>query len=140
MIATRKVSVQAENLPQVTAQIFDVVADTSNTELTEVRQVLANLRGVELVAFGQRLRGDRLHAARIQLVEAPEIHRQAVCREFRDLIGRLPALVQPIHKVQCYHLAPWHTATMNRPESREQARSIRTCQRLGRRRSSRSEP
>ena len=105
-----QVSIEAENLPEMPAQILDVVADTANAELTEVRQVLANLCGVELIAFGQRLRRDRLHSGRIQFVEAPEVHRQAICREFRDLIGCLPALVQPIHKVQCYHHAPWHMA------------------------------
>src|SRR5687768_4397610 len=103
-----QMTIESENLPQMAAQVLDVVADAANTELPEVREVLANLRGVELIALGQRLRGDRLHARRIQFVQAPKVNGQAIGGEFRDLFGCLPALVQPIHKVQCYHHAAWH--------------------------------
>src|SRR5688572_1016583 len=51
-----QVPIEPEDLPQVAAQVLDVVADTANAELAEVRQVLANLRGVELVPLRKRLR------------------------------------------------------------------------------------
>ena len=58
-----QVAIEAENLPQMPAQILDVVADAADAELAEIREVLADLRGVEVELLGERLRGDRLHAA-----------------------------------------------------------------------------
>src|SRR5262245_50044183 len=52
--------IESENLAEVTTQFLDVVADTSHTELTKVREVLANLRRVEMKLLGQRLRRDCL--------------------------------------------------------------------------------
>ena len=100
-------AIEAEDLPQVAAQLLDVVADAADAELAEVREVLPDLRGVEMELLGERLRGDRLHAGGVELVEAPQVHGEPVGGELGDLIGRLLPLVRPIHKVQCYHLAPW---------------------------------
>ena len=51
------VPIEAEDLPQVPAQLLDVVADAAHAELAERREVLADLRGVEVKLLGQRLRG-----------------------------------------------------------------------------------
>ena len=55
-----QLAIEAEDLPQVPAQVLDVVADAADAELAEIREVLANLRGVEVELLGQRLRRDRL--------------------------------------------------------------------------------
>src|SRR5262245_9063060 len=73
--------------------------------------------------LGELLRGNLLHAGRVELVETPQVNREPVGRELRHLIGCLLALVQPIHKVQCYHPAPWRNGN-------------RTCPRRSRPRSS----
>src|SRR4029453_12976179 len=135
-----QVSIETEDLAQMATQILDVIAHTAHTELAEVREVLANLRGIELVPFRQRLRRDGLYSGGIELVEAPEVHRQAIGREFRHLFGCLPALVHPIHKVQCYHLAPWHRRRRIGPNRTTRARFNHTWQPLDTSRTSRSRP
>ena len=62
-----QLAIEAENLAQVTLEIADVVADAADAELAEVRQVLANLRGVQVELLGERLRGNRLDAGRFEL-------------------------------------------------------------------------
>ena len=62
MIATRDALIEAEDLPQVPAQFLDVVADAADAELAEIRQVLPDLRGVQVELLGQRLRRHRPHA------------------------------------------------------------------------------
>ena len=52
--------IQAQNLGDVFAQIFDVVTDTANAKLAKVAQILPNLRGVEIKLLGQRLRRNAL--------------------------------------------------------------------------------
>src|SRR4030095_4676979 len=52
--------VEPQNLTEMTAQLFDVIADAADAEFTEVREVLSNLRGVEMELLGQALRGNRL--------------------------------------------------------------------------------
>ena len=68
-------------------QIADVVTDATHAELAEVREILANLRGIEVKLLGQRLRGDRLNTSRLEFIQAAEIHRKAIGRELRNLIG-----------------------------------------------------
>src|SRR5688572_30129387 len=50
-----QLSIEAENLPQVPAQFLDVIADAAHAELAEVREILANLGGVEMELLGERL-------------------------------------------------------------------------------------
>src|SRR5678815_3565604 len=76
-----QMAIEAENLPEVPAQFLDVVTDTSDAELAKVRQILANLRGVEMELLGQGLRGDGLRAAGVELVETPQVDRQAIRSE-----------------------------------------------------------
>jgi hypothetical protein len=97
-----EVAVETENLPQMAAEVLDVVADAANAELAEVGQVLADLRRVQVKLLCQRLGRNRLHAARIELVQAAQVHGQAVCGQFRHLIGGLAPLVRPIHKRKWY--------------------------------------
>src|SRR5687767_10953861 len=97
-----EMAIETQNLAEVAAQLLDVVPHASHAEFPEVREVLADLRGIEVELFGQRLRGDRLHAGGIELVQAAQIHGQAVRRQFRHLVGGLPPLVRTIHKVQWY--------------------------------------
>ena len=49
-------TVETEDLPEVAAQLLDVVADAADAEFAEVREVLPDLRGVEMKLFGQALR------------------------------------------------------------------------------------
>src|SRR5262249_16323264 len=95
-----KLSIETENLPQVAAEILDVVADAPDAELAEVRQVLPDLRRIEVELFGEGLRGDGLHASGVELVEAAQVHGKAIGGELRDLVGRSPPLVHPIHKTR----------------------------------------
>src|SRR5688572_5078613 len=96
--ADAQTPVESENLTKVPAKLSDVVADPTNTELSEVREVLPDLRGVEMKLFGERLRWDRLNTGGVQLVETAQIDRKAVRGQLRHLVGSLSALVRPIHK------------------------------------------
>ena len=87
-----QLAIEAENLAQVALQIADVVADAAHAELAEVREVLADLRGVQVELLGERLRGDRLDAGALELVEAAQVDRQAVGGELGDLIEALLGL------------------------------------------------
>ena len=68
-----ELAVKAEDLPKVLLEILDVVAHTAHAKFAEVREVLANLRGIQLEPLGQGLRRDRLDAGRLQLVQAAKI-------------------------------------------------------------------
>ena len=59
-----QLAVEAEDLAEMPLQIADVVADAADAELAEVRQVLADLRGVQVELLGERLRRDGAHADR----------------------------------------------------------------------------
>ncbi len=48
-----QLAVEPENLAQMALEILDVVADPPDAELTEVRQVLADLRGVQMELLGE---------------------------------------------------------------------------------------
>ena len=85
--------IESEDRPQVPLQLLDVVADAADAELAEVRQVLPNLGGVELELLGQRLRGDRLDAGRVERVQAAKVDRQPPGGELGDLVARRPGLV-----------------------------------------------
>ena len=50
-----QMAIETKDLPQVTAKILDVVTNAADTELAEVRQILANLRGVEVELLGEGL-------------------------------------------------------------------------------------
>ncbi len=88
------------------AQILDIVSDPAHAELAEVREVLTNLRGIEVEPGRQPLRRNGLNARYVELVQASQVHRESVRGEFGDLIGLLFSLVRPIHKPQCYHPVP----------------------------------
>ena len=90
-------AVQPEDLAQVALQILDVVADAANAELAEMREVLANLRRIELELRGQLLRRHRVDAAGIQRFEAPQIHRQPGRRELRHLVAASPVALDVGH-------------------------------------------
>ena len=72
-------------------QVLDVVADAADAELAEVREVLADLRGVEVELLGERLRRDGLDPGGLQLIEAAEVDRQAIGGQLGNrFAGRLP--------------------------------------------------
>ncbi|MNC95728.1 hypothetical protein D3C83_129170 [compost metagenome] len=75
-------AVEAENLPQMPPKVLHVIADAADAELAEVREVLADLRGVEVELLGKRLRGDCLHTRDVELVQATQINGQAVRCQF----------------------------------------------------------
>ena len=81
--------IEAEDLAQMPLQIADVVADAADAELAEVREVLADLRGVQVELLGERLRRDRPDAGVLELVEAAQVDRQPVGGELGDLIEAL---------------------------------------------------
>ena len=78
MIATRTALVDAEDLAQVAPQLLDVVADAANAELAKVREILPNLRRVEVELLGERARRDGPHAGGVERVEAAQVDRQPV--------------------------------------------------------------
>ena len=93
--------IQPENLPEMPFQIAHVVTDAADAELAEVREVLADLRGVQVKLLGQRLRRNCPHAGAVERIQAAEIDREAVCGEFGDLLGALAdfrRLVRGFHK------------------------------------------
>ena len=116
-----QVAIESENLPQVPAEVFDVVAHAANAELAEVRKIFPNLCGVEVELLGQRLGRNGLRAAGVELVETPQVNRQPIGGEFRDLFGRLPPLVQTIHKVLMLPSRAMAHMTTPRPKPRESA-------------------
>ena len=89
MIATRTPAIEAEDLAQVPAQILDVVADAADAELAEVREVLADLRRVEMELLGERLRRHSPHAGALERGQAAQVDREAVGRQLRDRLGAL---------------------------------------------------
>src|SRR5690606_10151407 len=94
-----QLAVEAEDLAQVAAEVLDVVAHAAHAELAEVRQILADLRGVQLELRRQLLRGDRLHRGGVELRQAAQIDREAVGRELRDLFGQRARLVRLFHNL-----------------------------------------
>src|SRR5262249_61421411 len=56
-------AIETENLPQMAAKIADVVADAANAKLTEIGEVLANLRRVQMKAFREALRRNGFDAS-----------------------------------------------------------------------------
>ena len=97
-MATLQPAVEAENLPQVLLEILDVIADAAHAELAEVREVFPNLRGVQMELMRERLRRNGLHPVRVERVEAPQIDRQPIGGELRDLVAELLALDRQFHK------------------------------------------
>ena len=105
MIATRTRLSMPRICAQVAPQLLDVVADAADAELAEVGEILANLRRVEVKLLGQRLRGDRPHAGRVERVEAAQVDRQPVGRELGNRLGgaarrRNRAFVRFLHKLR----------------------------------------
>ena len=97
-----QMTVEPQNLAQVAPQILDVIADAADPELAEIREVLANLRRVQVELLRQRLGGNRLDTGGIELVQATQVDGQAIGGQFRHLIGGLTPLVRPIHKRKWY--------------------------------------
>jgi hypothetical protein len=73
----------------VALQIADVVADAADAELAEIREVLANLGGVQVELLGQRLRRDGADAGVFERVEAAQIDGKAVGGELGNLVAVL---------------------------------------------------
>jgi hypothetical protein len=65
----------------VPLQILHVIADAANAELAEVRQVLANLRRVEVKLFGEGLGRDRFDAGQFELRQASQVDRESIGRQ-----------------------------------------------------------
>src|SRR5438045_1487836 len=82
-------AIESENLSQMPLEVANVIADAADAELAEVREVLADLRRVQMELLGQRLRRDRAHAGSFELIEAAEIYREPVGGELGDLIELL---------------------------------------------------
>ena len=90
-MATRSLRSRPRICRKVALQVADVVADAAHAELAEVGEVLADLRGVEVELFGERLRGDRADARGLEHVEAAEVDREAIGGELGNLISGLLA-------------------------------------------------
>src|SRR5262249_32914875 len=84
-----QLAIEAQDLSQMALQIADVVPDAADAELAEVREVLADLRGVEMKLFRERLRGDCADAGVFERVEAAQVDGKAIGRELGYLIGGL---------------------------------------------------
>src|SRR4029453_1161820 len=80
----RPLAIEAENALELGLEPGDVVADPANAELAEVRQVLADLRRVQIEALGQLLRRDGLDAVLFELQQAPGVDRETTDRHLGD--------------------------------------------------------
>ncbi len=84
------VAIETEDLLQVPPQLLDVVPDAAYAELAEVRQVLPNLRRIQLELLGKRLRRNRADAHRIEGRQRAQIHRQAIGGQLRHGLDLRP--------------------------------------------------
>ena len=105
--------VEPENLPQVAAQLLDVVADAADAELAEIGEVLADLRRVEVELLGQRLRRDRPDAGRVERVEAAQVDRQPVGRQLGNRLDACRAPARSCAWLQ--RVAPRDASAASRP-------------------------
>src|SRR2546430_14791333 len=80
-------SVEAEDLRQMLAEIVQEITYAAHTELAEVTEIRANLRGAEIELLGKFLRGNGLNSRGRQLVQAAEIDAQTVRGQFRDFFS-----------------------------------------------------
>ena len=76
-------------------QIADVVADAANAELAEIREVLADLRGVQMELLGERVGRNRADTRPIELVQTAQVNGETIGGEFGDLIEALLGFSQP---------------------------------------------
>ena len=73
----------------MSTEILDVVPDAADAELSEVGEVLSNLRRVQVELLRQRLRRDAADAGSFESGQAAQVHRQAVGRQLGDRIDDL---------------------------------------------------
>jgi hypothetical protein len=78
-------AVETQEGVEVIGQGLDVVADAADAELPELGQVLADLRGGEVVALRHLLRGDPLDAELLEMAQTAQIEREPVEGKRRDL-------------------------------------------------------
>src|SRR5262249_56373856 len=69
-------AVESQNPLDLEPKIGRVVADSSDAEFPEVREVLSNLGRVQVEPRGELLRGDRLDAVLLELRQTTEVHGQ----------------------------------------------------------------
>src|SRR4029079_17702779 len=93
-----QLAIEPEDLPQVPSQVLHVVADAAHAKLAEVRQILANLRGIQPELLGEPLRRDGQYAGGIELGEAAQVDRQPVRGELGDLLWAGTWFVRRFHK------------------------------------------
>src|SRR5439155_14066987 len=90
---------EAENLSKMPLEIADVVADAADAELAEIREVLPDLRRVEVKLLGEGLRRDRLDAGVFERRETPQIDRQPIlCQLGKPGLIEIGGFFRPFHK------------------------------------------
>ena len=104
--------IEPENLAQVAAQILDVVADAAHAELAEVRQVLANLRGVEMELLGQAAGRDGVDAGGLERLERSQVDRQSRGRAARTPTRRRDARGTTVSREYCSFAFRWPFLTI----------------------------
>src|SRR5262245_17582945 len=77
-------AVEPEDALDLGTEVGRVVADPSNAELSEVREILPDLGRVQVKARGKLLRGDRLDAVLLELRQAAEVDGQAPDSHLRN--------------------------------------------------------
>ena len=70
-----QLALQAKNLTQVALQVLHVITNAADAELAEVCEIFPDLRRVQVKLLRKRLRRYRLHACRIERIQATQIHR-----------------------------------------------------------------
>src|SRR5690606_40387997 len=98
-----------------------LVADAADAELAELREVLADLRRRELVVVRQLGRRHPLHPPCPQLLQAPQVERQAVEGERGGLshgapIARSSQARMPLGQTPSSSEPPAATSTARRPQ------------------------
>ena len=81
--------VRPELAAHLEEQVLDVVADAAGAVGAEVREVLADLGGVDPGQLGQSLRRDRGRGP-VELEQAAQVHRQPGDRGLGDALDRAP--------------------------------------------------
>jgi hypothetical protein len=84
-------SVEVEQAREVVGEAAHVVADAADAELTELREVLADLGRGEMEMAGELLRGDVVDPLRLELPKRAQVDREPVDGERGDLLASLGA-------------------------------------------------
>src|SRR5262249_16847916 len=68
-----QLAIKAEDLPQMSPKIANVIPDAADAKLPEIGEVFADLGGVQVKTFSQALGRNGFHPRALELIEAAEV-------------------------------------------------------------------